>query len=64
MEDKLSADFLDGKQAVEHKLLRAVLDYFEFSKAAGFRMQIPDTDPPVYIVLGEKDLIRQLIADA
>lgn len=57
-------EFYEQKQAVEHKLLKAALDYFEFSKAAGFRMQIPDTDPPLYIVLGERDLAIRLLVEA
>lgn len=39
MDDELSTEFNEAKHAVEHRLLRAALDFFEFSRAAGFRMQ-------------------------
>jgi hypothetical protein len=55
-------EFTAKRLALQDVLIRAALDLFEYIPAAGLRVTIPDTEPPVYIVLGDTETIVELLS--
>lgn len=55
-------EFTLKRTELEDTLIRAALDLFDYTPAAGLRVMIPDTDPPMYIVLGDIETILGLLA--
>jgi hypothetical protein len=51
----------DLKAALQDVLTKTALDIFGMTGAAAFRLKIPNTSPPLYIVVGAEEDIKNLI---
>lgn len=57
-------DIFAAKQAkLEAALLLAALDLVGFAGAHAFQIQVPGTDPPLFVMLGEEDQLREYLDD-
>jgi hypothetical protein len=53
--------FEQRRKKLEEKIQCAVLDLFDHIGAGAFKLPIPFTSPPLYIVVGAEEDIKNLI---
>lgn len=49
------------KAMLEHDLVNAAFDLMAFMGCAATKVPVPNTDPPVYIVVGEEKKIKAMM---
>jgi len=49
------------RKKLEGELIDAALNLMDFTKTASVKLPIPNTDPPVYVVVGEAEKINSLM---
>jgi len=55
---------MSRQQDLERRVISAALDLIQESGADAFSLLIPNTTPPLYVALGDADVLHELFSDS